>query len=229
MKIKFENINRKELVTAIGEILEVKPKYLGMPSMAYEIDYFIVDKDCVLVFDDRADSEEIENLLDSLAEKGFMAKETSSHIEVQRPKESEELGLTVAMPRDYFNDKTLENLKSLIENKSYLIKKALGLKDLPLEIDEEKINFPWFEVKPEDSDTVTAYTHFIYSLCEMARNQKRVNTKMKEVENEKYAFRCFLLRLGFIGDKYKLERKILLQNLSGSSAFKGGIKNENAK
>jgi hypothetical protein len=33
----------------------------------------------------------------------------------------------------------------------------------------------------------------------------------KEVDNEKYAFRCFLLRLGFIGSDYKAERKILLK------------------
>ena len=44
----------------------------------------------------------------------------------------------------------------------------------------------------------------------------------REVENEKYAFRCFLLRLGFIGEEYKVERKILLKNLTGSSAFKNG-------
>lgn len=33
---------------------------------------------------------------------------------------------------------------------------------------------------------------------------------------------CFLLRLGFIGEEYKVERKILLKNLTGSSAFKNG-------
>jgi hypothetical protein len=44
--------------------------------------------------------------------------------------------------------------------------------------------------------------------------------------DEKYAFRCFLLRLGFIGDEYKKSRKILLKNLSGSSAFKSGSAKE---
>jgi hypothetical protein len=44
----------------------------------------------------------------------------------------------------------------------------------------------------------------------------------KKVDNEKYAFRCFLLRLGFIGAEYKTDRKILLKNLTGSSAFKNG-------
>jgi hypothetical protein len=46
--------------------------------------------------------------------------------------------------------------------------------------------------------------------------------KKTEVENEKYAFRCFLIRLGFVGTEYKAERKTLLKNLSGNSAFKNG-------
>ena len=46
------------------------------------------------------------------------------------------------------------------------------------------------------------------------------NATEKDVTNEKYAFRCFLLRLGFIGAEYKADRKILLKNLTGSSAFK---------
>ena len=61
----------------------------------------------------------------------------------------------------------------------------------------------------------------------MSRNAKRVTATEKPVDNEKYAFRCFLLRLGFIGNEYKMERKILLKNLTGSSAFKnGGVSHE---
>ena len=56
----------------------------------------------------------------------------------------------------------------------------------------------------------------------MARNAKRVVAKEKETDNDKYAFRCFLLRLGFIGAEFKTERKILLRNLVGSSAFRSG-------
>jgi hypothetical protein len=58
----------------------------------------------------------------------------------------------------------------------------------------------------------------------MSKEAKRVTATAKEVENEKYAFRCFLLRLGFIGAEYKKDRKILLQNLSGSAAFRDGKK-----
>lgn len=39
-------------------------------------------------------------------------------------------------------------------------------------------------------------------------------------ENEKYAFRCFLLRLGFIGQEYKTTRKVLMKNLEGNAAWK---------
>jgi hypothetical protein len=53
----------------------------------------------------------------------------------------------------------------------------------------------------------------------MAKTQHRVSMSAKPVDNEKYAFRCFLLRLGFIGSEYKEERKVLLAPLFGNSAF----------
>ena len=56
--------------------------------------------------------------------------------------------------------------------------------------------------------------------------KKRVTAKPKAYENEKYAFRCFLLRLGLIGAEYKTSRKILLKNLSGNSSWKSGHRKE---
>ena len=113
------------------------------------------------------------------------------------------------------------NLTKLLDAKGSLIKKAFGVNALPIEIQEDRVIFPWFPELP-DGNEVKAYTHFISALCEMSKNAKRVTVTEKPVENEKYAFRCFLLRLGFIGSEYKTERKILLKNLSGSSAFKNG-------
>ena len=43
-----------------------------------------------------------------------------------------------------------------------------------------------------------------------------------DTDNDKYTFRCFLLRLGFIGNDYKATRKVLLKNLTGNSAFRHG-------
>ncbi|MCD7802145.1 MAG: virulence protein [Clostridiales bacterium] len=213
--------DRKALVTAMGEILEVKPKYLGMPTAAYEVDYFTIDKEGMVSFDDRADSEEIENLLDRLAERGFTAEKTEKgevSEETETGGQSENVGLTVAVPLDKVS---VGNLTKLLDAKGSLIKKALGIDATPIEIGEDAVSFPWFSEMP-DSDTVQAYTHFISALCQMSREQKRITATEKNVENEKYAFRCFLLRLGFIGAEYKTERKILLKNLTGSSAFKNG-------
>ena len=144
------------------------------------------------------------------------------------PEPDEDIGLVIEMPHSAFTDTALENLKRLVESKGNLIKKALGAETLELEIRDDKVRFPWFG-DGTDPDAVKAYTHFVTALCEMARVQKRVTAKEKETDNDKYAFRCFLLRLGFIGADYKDERKILLKNLSGSSAFrtlKGGATNE---
>lgn len=99
--------------------------------------------------------------------------------------------------------------------------KALGIAELPIIIEEDVISFPWFEEMPA-AEECTAYTAFIAALCQMSIKQKRINSAEKPTDNEKYAFRCFLLRLGFIGDAHKATRKILLKNLTGSSAFRNG-------
>ena len=257
MRIEFNRTGaeRKKLVTAIGEILEVKPKYKGMPSAAYEIDYLTVTKDGALEFDDRADSGEIENLLERLAERGIAAvpAEPAQEATTAEPGETAEYNaadsetglqeanvgcgcpvdtscevrstdragrrdLTVEIPLDKVQ---VGNLTKLLDAKGGLIKKALGVDDLRFEIRDDRIAFPWFD--EVDADSAKAYTHFISALCRMAKEAKRVTAKEKETENEKYAFRCFLLRLGFIGAEYKSERKILLKNLTGSSAFKSAV------
>ena len=106
-------------------------------------------------------------------------------------------------------------------SKEKLIKKALGADTLPIEVMDEAVSFPWFAGFPQPEE-ISAYAHFTGKLVGMAKTQKRVTAKEKDTGNEKYAFRCFLLRLGFIGDEYKAARKILLRNLSGSGAFKSG-------
>jgi len=148
-------------------------------------------------------------------------EEPPAYAEPEQSDEAETNSLTIELPRSIFTDLALENLNGLVESKASLIKKALGIDCIPIITREDIVSFPWFqgELTPEQ---VKAYTHFVTSLCEMARTQQRVNATEKRVENEKYAFRCFLIRLGFVGSEYKTERKILLENLSGNSAFRNG-------
>lgn len=225
IKYNVTGADRKRLVTTLSKITGVKAKYLGMPSMAYEVSDFIIDKNGNLELSDKANRTEIERVARHLASEGFIAEEEISATEGRQTADSEEFGLTVSMPRSNFSEGALENLQALVEAKGELIRHALDVEELPIEISEDEVSFPWFEELPTPEE-IKAYTHFISALSEMAINQKRITVKEKEVENEKYAFRCFLLRLGFIGKDYKDERKILLRNLTGSSAFKGGAKNE---
>lgn len=235
-KYNITGSDRKRLVAAISEITECAAKYKGAPTFAYEVDYFTIDKNGTMSFDDRADSDEVEMLVEALLERGFEpeprfeqpTEETlPSEAEPQADDASEpdETSLCVYLPDDLFTEESLVNLTHLIAAKGALIKKALGADSLPILREDGKVGFPWFkgELTPEE---IKAYNHFICALCEMARNQKRVTAKEKETENEKYAFRCFLLRLGFIGTEYKEMRKILLRNLEGNGSFKNGAKKE---
>ena len=227
MKIKYNvtGTRRKELVKVIADTTGAQARYMGMPSAAYEIDYLTVTKDGELIFDDRADSEEIEHLLEAIAAAGFECEpqetEEPEDGEVSEANESmtqsEATGLTVEIPLNKVN---IVNLTKMLEAKGNLIKKALDISSTQIEVKEDRVAFPWFS--EVDADEAKAYTHFIAALCEMSRNAKRVTATEKEVDNEKYAFRCFLLRLGFIGTEFKAERKILLKNLTGSSAFRNG-------
>lgn len=205
---------RKALVGIISETIGMKPVYMRMPTCNYVISNITVEKDGAMVWDERTDQDTIEAVIIALAAAGFNPVKDDESA-------SDEYGLTVQMPKDSFTQYSLDNLHRLIEAKGSLIKKALDVTDLPITEEDDKISFPWFTTEL-DADEVRAYTHFIATLCEMARNQRRVTAKEKETNNDKYAFRCFLLRLGFIGADYKTERKILLRNLSGSSAFRNG-------
>lgn len=220
---------RKRLVAAIAEHTGEKAKYLGAPSFAYQVDYITIDKSGVLHMDDNADPDTIQSLMGQLEAAGFRCF-SHDYDNPQPEPETEDnsiadafSGLCISMPRSLFTDNNLENLKALISAKGSLIKKALGVDALPLEITDTKVSFPWFPGEPSPEE-IKAYDFFICKLCEMARNQKRVVAKEKESDNEKYTFRCFLLRLGFIGDEYKAARKILLRNFTGSSAFKDGAR-----
>ncbi len=191
---------RKELVAAIAEITGEKSKYLGAPSMAYQIGDYQVSKEGILSGPDSDD------LTLELSNRGFEGVCREHEVNISIPLEYVDVG----------------NLIHLLDAKGELIKKALGIENTFIKEEDETVTFPWF--KDLTPDEVQTYTKFISALCKMSVTQKRVTAKAKEVENEKYAFRCFLLRLGFIGDEFKVDRKILLSKLDGSAAFKCGHK-----
>lgn len=210
MKYNVTGNDRKRLVTAIAEFMACAATYKGAPTFAYEVGCFTIDKNGTVSFDDHSDGENVEKLTQRLRELGFEAE----------PEEAVD-SLILSYPREGITDAALENLRLLVASKETLIKKALAIDALSIEADDEKVSFPWFEGCPTPEE-ISAYAHFTGKLIAMAKTQKRVIAKEKETDNDKYAFRCFLLRLGFIGEEYKAARKTLLRNLTGSGAFKSG-------
>jgi len=131
--------------------------------------------------------------------------------------------LVIEVPLTGFTPEKLDNLAKLVKAKEGLLKAALGAEDLPIRQTADTLSFPWFSGEL-DGDTVKACATLVEKICAAAKEKSRVAAKEREVENPKYAMRCWLLSLGFIGDEYKVSRKILLQNLSGDSSYKSGAK-----
>lgn len=220
MTIEFQltGEKRKELVNAISEIIDVPAEYQYMPTCAYKIgDFYTVTKEGNLEISDSADGKEVEMLISELASRGYDV-----------PLDEEENGLTVEMPLELVDNSTIGRLRKIVENKGELFKTAFKTDNLEIIVEADKICFPWFTLE-NDSDA-EAYCTFISMLCKFAKNQKRINNKPETTDNPKYTMRCYLLRLGMIGTEYKAVRKVLLRNLSGSSAFrKAGNSNEVSK
>lgn len=184
------------------------PCYLRVPTCAYQIGECVLDRHGTLDIPETMARTDIERLLEHLSGCGFDGeREETADI------------LSVSIPDDGFTEAALENLKRLIKNKSELFKKAFHTENTGVEITDGAIIFNWFPFTSEP-DEVYAYTTFTEKLCDMAKRLKRVSDKVTETDNDKYAFRCFLLRLGFIGAEYKTARKVLLKNLTGNSAFR---------
>lgn len=213
IRFTLESKQRPKLAQEIGNILGTAPHYERVPSCAYNIAGYRLDKEGVLHIPEGAE-ETAKDLIRQLRERGFQddAKVTEEG-SLQQDK------LIIAIPRESLTDTALENLQKIIANKQILFQRAFRTDSTEIEITEEKMNFTWFPYTV-DGDEIAAYTQFISRLCDMARDAKRVSSKPTETDNDKYAFRCFLLRLGFIGKEYKTARKILLRNLTGNSAFR---------
>ena len=215
MEIKFNCTERKRLAQAIGMIVGAKPEYQFMPTCAYKIGQHTLDKNGTLHFTKtQSYTDEVGELLKELEAQGFTVESLGE----------ERNDLTITMPLEFFDETVFANLDRILENKGTLIKHALGTDSLAYNIEKETAELPLFTGETEhDAD---AYSQFISALCDMAKNQKRINNKPDTSDNEKYAFRCFLLRLGFIGTEFKTVRKVLLRKLSGSSAFRNGGAND---
>ena len=205
MQVTFDKNQRKQVAHALGEIIGEDARYLGVPSCAYKIGEYLIGKDGTVEIEDG-------EVLDALEKMGFTP--------------TEDLTLTVNVGGEY-DEQTVANLRQLIENKEELFKAAFRTGDLEINLTDEGISFPWFTLD-EPSDAM-CFVEFCSHLVGFANEQSRVNRKHDNSDNQKFAMRTFLNRIGMVGDEFKTARRVILRYLSGSSAFRFGRKNDDTE
>lgn len=233
-------MDKKEILKALGEHFGVKPKYLGVPSFAYQIatnhgEIIIVDREGKI-----KNEENLELQLETILRGSEIDAKVESSI------------TQVTLSMEGHTGSTLRNLVNMISGKQGLIRKAIGseadivdqdfieginsvriitLEDfeaeaLRLGLDKVKgIGFDFnkkaiifeFLSSLEDEEIKLQFAN---ALNEGAIKLKHTSFKEKESDNEKYTMRTWLLRLGFIGDRYKHARNQLVCNLSGNTAYR---------
>ena len=209
MKIKFvlENGKRRPLANALGEAMNTEARYLGAPTFCFEVGGCLLDRDGVLEIPEGVDHG---LLLEKLTDAGFRLEQEA--LEQERH--------IVSVHAHDFNGRIKDNLDKLLVAKGGLIMAALGVDRLQYSEEHGYLAFDLYDSQPEQKELV-ACAHLLNALYNTAREQVRVTVKAQaDIENPKYAMRCFLLKLGFIGPEYKETRSVLLSRLPGNGSFK---------
>jgi hypothetical protein len=105
---------------------------------------------------------------DPIGEDGMQASDVP---EADEPTETLDQ-LTVEFPLDGFSTEAIDNLTKMVTAKEALIKAALGAEDIPIRMTAETLQFPWFTL--ESPDQAAYYVQFIFALCKMAKEKKRL-------------------------------------------------------
>lgn len=124
--------------------------------------------------------------------------------------------------------KTIEQLKDLWyaedpnsnRNKHYNSTRYHGL-NLHATFTKGTVEFRLFNSTTHAGE-IKAYIQFCLAVSHQALTQKSASPRRTVTDNEKYAFRCWMLRLGLIGNEFKTCRLHFLKHLEGNSAWRHG-------
>ena len=212
MKIDYNvtGKDRKALAEVIGHFVGHKPEY-KMPGFRYVIGDVTVDAKGSVILPSNS-SLDPDALRLHLRASGFKATKDNPQTEMY----------AISIPVSILeSEEAMQNFENVLKAKGYLIKKAFNIEDLPYHKEGKSLVFPWFKEKPAQLE-ILALSDFITCLTLYCKNAHRINPNERQTDNDKYAFRTFLIRIGMNGDRYKMARKILLRNLTGSAAFRNG-------
>ena len=67
-----------------------------------------------------------------------------------------------------------------------------------------------------------SYIQLCLAISHKALTAKSASPARPQTDNPKYTFRCWLLRLGFIGEEFATAREVLTKRLAGDASFRHG-------
>jgi len=239
-------MDKKEIIKLLEQHFGVKAKYMGTPSFAYQIQagekiYTITREGNIEDAEGRQVT--LESIINPANEEEVIAADAEQDfdvVEITLPL----AGHTGISLRNMVN--MIYSKQALIQKALSLHEKLIE-EDLVRELSEAKIEtqedfltlliqmgneqYPGisFDFQNElitfnfgqiSAEQIKACTDLIALINQHAKTLKHASSKQGETDNEKYAFRTWLLRLGMIGDEYKATRKTLLANLEGNGAFR---------
>lgn len=241
---KTTGLERKRLAAVIAGALGVEVKYTGVPSFSYQVAGWIINREGLLTSPEisisnkenlwtvmnaiKATDASVEgNGIVTLSMKGHSGISLRNlvnligckHNLIKKPLNRQQ----DIFPADFVllvNSVPIET----VDDFGKVINDAIdagGLQeenDLDFDLVDKAIQFSFSNASLE-TDEVNAFITLCRKISEQAKQQKFTSTKQKATTNDCYAFRCFLLKLGFIGNTYKTDRKILLRKLNGNESY----------
>lgn len=236
-------MERKEIVKILGDHFGVKAKYLGAPSFAYQIkteggEEFIIDREGRIKNSEGVEFE-FERLINDPEEEHLKQEIIVQDIYIPMDGHT---GVTLRNLVNMINSKQ-SLIKKALEIETDIITaefveainnvrlatiedfkaaaNEIGIEKVPgIEFNFEKRALTFGFIKTFGDREIADL--FAKALNESALKLKQSSPKPTETDNEKFTFRTWLIRLGFVGADYKKAREVLLKNLQGNGAFRKG-------
>lgn len=224
--LKFElNVEeRKTLAKRMEELTGIHPYYTKAPRYAYDIGNYTIDRDGNLLVE--AENADLE-LLTTLMNEGLISGGEDVDAETLQETADEQPAVDLAegvqmIPAVHPNEQeTCEGDSEEAEEDGE--SEMESAEQIPSEEGEEQPVAE--EAIPLDADfSFPISQHNGVSLClamsQLAKMVRTASPKPQQTDNEKYAMRCWMLRLGFIGDEFATAREILLRNMEGNASWR---------
>lgn len=241
---KATGVERKQVANIISETIRQEATYDGAPKFSYRAGGWVIDREGIVTSPETAleDKEDICLVFEALNSNGVVVEGNGTvtfslddHngnslrnvvnliwckqrlIQKALGRETDILPESLVSVLNAVPIESLDDFAKAV-NDGIDTGTIVGDSDLDFDVAEKTVSFSFSNASVDFND-VAAFIALCWQINEQGKRQKFTSTKQKEVENDKYAMRCFLLKLGFVGEAFKVERKVLLAKLDGNAAY----------